>query len=56
MINKKVKPFPTYLSDMFKDIIELPKPKSNHGIIFKRKDHKLTEEELKFLADNQIPY
>jgi hypothetical protein len=56
MINKKVKPCPTYLSDMFRDIIQVPKPKSSHGIIFKRDKHRLTEEELTFLADNQIPY
>lgn len=26
------------------------------GIIFKRDPHKLSEEELKYLADNSIPY
>jgi len=32
------------------------KPLRSDGIIFKRDPHKLSEEELKYLADNSIPY
>lgn len=60
MIKQKTKEFPTYLTDMFADIINVPKPATSHGIIYKRvpgsKTGKFTQEELNFLADNQIPF
>lgn len=55
-LNNKINDFPTYLTDAFREIIEVPKPARNDGIIYKRLPHKLTEKELNYLADNQIPY
>lgn len=59
-INNKIKPFPTTLTDMFKEIIELPKPARNDGIIYKRfpssRTGKFTEEEMEYLVTNQIPH
>lgn len=67
-LNNNIKPFPTYLSDAFKDIVNHPKPLRNDGIIFKRdsqsreefikttKDGKITKKSMKHLVDNQIPY
>lgn len=55
---KKIKPFPTYLSDSFKKLLELPQPVRTDGIIYKRypKNGKFTKEEMQYLMDNQIPY
>lgn len=55
-LNNKIKPFPSYLSDHLKEILETPKPLRSDGIIFKREPHKLSEDELNYLADNGIPY
>lgn len=55
-LNNKINSFPTYLSDAFKEIIDAPKPARTDGIIYKRLPHKLTEKELNYLADNQIPF
>lgn len=55
-INNNIKKFPTFLSDELKEILQTPKPLRSDGIIFKRDPHKLSEEELKYLADNSIPY
>lgn len=55
-MKKKILPFPTYLSDHLKEILDTPKPLRSDGIIFKRDPHKLSEDELNYLADNGIPY
>lgn len=59
-LNNKIKPFPTTLTDMFKEIIDLPKPARNDGIIYKRfpssRTGKFTDEEMKYLTTNSIPY
>lgn len=59
-LNNKIKKFPTYLTDEFRKIIELPKPVRSDGIIYKRfpqdKTGKFTEEEMDYLITNQIPY
>lgn len=55
-MKKKILPFPTYLSDHLKEILDTPKPLRSDGIIFKRNPHKLSEDELNYLADNGIPY
>ena len=54
----KVKKFPTYLSDEFKKIIELPSPVRTDGIIYKRypSKGKFTDEEMEYLVANSIPY
>ena len=55
-LNNKINSFPTYITDAFKEIIDAPKPVRTDGIIYKRLPHKLTEKELNYLADNQIPF
>jgi len=55
-LNNKINKFPTYLTDMFREIIDYPKPVRSDGIIYKRESKPYTQEELDYLADNQIPY
>ncbi len=57
-LKNKIKQFPSYLTDEFRSIIDLPKPVRSDGIIYKRypTHGKFTEEEMDYLITNQIPY
>jgi hypothetical protein len=55
-LNNKIKKFPSFLTEEFNKIIEMPQPTNKDGLIYKREPRKLTVEESNYVADNQIPY
>ena len=59
-LKNNIKKFPTFLTDEFKKIIDMPAPARTDGFIYKRfpssRTGKFTEEEMEYLVTNQIPF
>jgi hypothetical protein len=59
-LNNKILLFPSFLTDEFKKIIDMPSPTRTDGIIYKRypqsKNGKFSEDDLAYLMEHSIPY